>query len=480
MNRSELVKKVNAQLTKPLIFFCREAERAIGLEKLLSNYHIACVENSPLVDELIRQNLSVFCLEKEISNRNLSPLKSNSTLELINHELTLKWIKSLTESSFYALVFKPVKAIEFKINQIGGTLLQSTLNQSTQFENKLFQVELFNKLKIPIPLTKLHELGTDSYQNLAKTFSPDFIVQLEKGHTGSGTFFIHSAEEFESIKAKYRGNTVRIAEFVNGYPITINACIGHQTYIGSPQYQITGIKALNGNEGTTMGNDFAFGSSLLTVDLQHQLETTLNKIGNAMMSKGYRGLFGIDAIINGNALYVIEINARQTANIPFETKLTITEQQDAIPLQLLHIAYFLNVLPADYQHKNFLQLQGAQIFLRSPKDDTKIIDECKNGIYRLQSDNAAHDFEKEEAKDDVIFIDEDKDQPLIFQKNGYAIDDIDQGGFVLTTARKGSQKNQSEEIARMQFKNKIVDNQKVSPWIIEAMKSIERMMMKIS
>lgn len=472
MNRSELVEKINTALTKPLIFFCREAERALGLEKLLSNYHIACVEDSPLVDELIRQNISVFCLEKELPAQDFSSLKNKSTLELINHELLLKWIKTLTNDSFYALVFKPVKALEFKIKQIGGILLQSTLGESTQFENKLFQVELFNKLQIPMPKTKVHELGQETYAYLKELYGADFIIQLEKGHTGTGTFFIHSLEEFNHVIELYKGNSVRIAEFITGHPITINACIGHQIYIGSPQYQITGIKALNGNDGTTMGNDFGYAASLITSELRNQLEIILNTLGSEMLSKGYKGLFGIDAIIKENKIYMIEINARQTANIPFETKLTITEYADAIPLQLLHIAYFLNVLPVEYQHKNFLQLHGAQIFLRSPENDSKIIDECKNGIYRLQSDNSAYDFENEEIKDAVLFIDEEKDKPLIYQTNGYAIDDIQEAGFILTTVRKGSTKNKSEELARMQFTHQIVQDEKVAPWIIEAMRSI--------
>jgi hypothetical protein len=120
--------------------------------------------------------------------------------------------------------------------------------------------------------------------------------------------------------------------------------------------------------------------------------------------------------------------------------------------------------------------KGSQLFLRALNDSTKIDFEPKSGEYKLLSDNSAINWESESQseKDNVIFLDSANDKPLVFQKISYRLDRVE-NAFLLHFSRIDNEKNRFEEICRMQFLEGIIDeNDKIKPWILEAMREIRK------
>ncbi|MCA9386537.1 ATP-grasp domain-containing protein [Candidatus Dojkabacteria bacterium] len=477
----ELLNTVNQKLkNKPLIYFCREAERAIGLEHLLENYHICCIEDSDMVNSLKARGISIFCLEQEGGK-----LDSNSTNNLVSHEKTVEWIQNVVgENGFYALTFIPTNTIDYKIKNLGGTLLGNDYNLYLKYENKIEQALALKQNNIKSPEVLIDEIQKIEFSELSSKFSNGFVVQNERSHTGSGTFINPSEQEFNKLKEELAGNRVKVSEFITGEALTLNVVIYNGSiYIGGLQYQITGIPELTPSSGSTVGNDFEyFYKNEIADDLLVDITNEISKTARMLMSENYRGLFGLDFIIKNNEAFLIEINARQSANVPFQTQLELlnseTEGEDGdprlhqVPQLLLHIAEFL-VIKESVEFKHMPNLKGSQLFLRMFEDG--IVENInKSGVYRLQSDESAINWETREEKNNVIYLDEDKDMPVIFQKDGYRIDDAGNEGFVLHFQKNGTSKNKFDEKARLQINNSIVDDSgHIVPWAVELMQVLK-------
>jgi hypothetical protein len=467
-----LLDQINEKLKDcPLVYISREIERSLGLEDLLENYHIACIEDHYIVDQLLENSIDVFCLDK--FNGELSV---KSSLNLISNAKVQKWISDISKScNFNTLFFQSNEPLIRKVKMLHGNVLNIKPFISSKFEQKLSQFRFFQENNIPIPESKLVELNDSLYESLVNEFGEIFVIQLDRAHTGGGTFFIRGEEDWTSCMNLIRGNVAKVSKFIKGDSYTINACITkNANFIGGLQYQITGVTELTSGEGTTVGNDWSYANSLDST-LKQGLFEVVRKLSEAMKKEGYRGLFGIDLVLGEGKWYVIEINARQTANLAMQTKLEL--MTDQVPLMLLNLAELLGIEIDIKPNWEILPLNGSQVFLRAKVESVEIKNDIKSGIYRLQSDDSALDFTNGvEPKENVLFIDEDQDKPLIWQKEGYNVLDINDGGFVLLGQKSGMTKKKHEEILRFQFKNQIVNDGKVAPWIIEAMGALEKVL----
>ncbi len=471
----ELINLINSKLTrKPLIYFCREAERALGFEHQIHNYYICCVEDNYIVDQMLKSGVNVFCAQKYGIN-----LSSNTTSQLVSHPKVVEWIKTIASEGFYAQTFLPTNSIAFHIHKLGGTLLGNPYSLNQLFENKISSFNVLSAGSITLPPTVVGEISHLTISKIENIVGNNPVVQFEKGHTGSSTYFIKTSEDFEKFKLQKAGNTAKVSKRLSGIPYTVNGCITDAgNFVGPLQYQITGVTELTDGEGSTVGNDFSLANNETHRKLVFE---EFVKALNIMQQKGYRGICGADFIVEGSNAYLIEINARQTANIPFQTQLETASDSGNPSMVLIQLAQFLSINLAEIfkTYKQMNLVEGSQVFLRSKFQNTLVKLEPKSGIYRLQSDNSAFEWSNSgpEMKEGVIYLDEDSDKPLIWQKDAYRIDKYSDAGFLILFQRKGTLKNKYDELCRIQFKEGIIDkmSMKLRPWVIEALKSIEKL-----
>ncbi len=151
-----------------------------------------------------------------------------------------------------------------------------------------------------------------------------------------------------------------------------------------------------------------------------------------MVQKKYRGIFGLDMIISemDGEVYLIEINPRLVASIPFYTKLEI--KNNNVPMFGLHILDFLGIkyefqMPEDGKEslKNF----GAQLVLRNIGRNDRIVGgKLAAGVYKFQNNE------------------------LIYARKGYCINDIiSKEEFVVLPASTGRVLRPEIEAARLEF-----------------------------
>ncbi len=467
-------------INKPIFFVTNDPERGLGLEKLLENYHILCIDDNGIVDYLIKENVKVFSLEKEMQKTN--PIFRNSN-RLLNHNLTQKYIKENTKlKNGYLMFFKIAPNLATSARKLGFDILNTSSKLNHKFELKLSQYESIKYLDIKIPKTVITILRDADYKDLTKKLGKNFIIQFNRGHTGTGTIKVNSNIVLDEIKNKFPKRKVKITKHIYGPAYTLNACITkHGVCWGGLSYQITGIEECTSYKAGTVGNDWYYPKDLKK-DTIDKIDKYVKIIGNEMARYNFKGMFGLDIVIdkNTNEPYIIEINARQPASIPMFNKLQILNNQ--IPLQMLAIAEFLNIdYDIDietYNNTASKHYKAAQLFIRNKNSSSaKIIGGIKVGSYRVVGDNSAYDWSsgKPKLKKNVIITDENKDMPLIFKEESYSIEDLTDGGMLILCSKEGKNISQNSEVARIQILRTIINkNRELTPWLKNIIKGLNK------
>lgn len=473
--KTEIIEKINI-LTKdrPILYLTNDPERALGVERLLKNYHILSIDQSESVDMMEKMGVKIFSLEKQSEKKNM--VFRNSS-KLYDSEIIQNYIKKF--NSPYLQVFKPSLQVEVRANRDKYTLFNAKADLNHKFEEKFSQLEFFVKEGIQIPNSKIYDVLSLDYGKLSSIYGKSFLIQFNRGHTGTGTKRITNADELEAIKVKFPKWRVKVSEFIEGKTYTVNGVTTREgVFLAGLSEQITGHKHLTDNLFSTVGNSFKT-DTLLNDTLLNEIYEINKKIGEGMYKEGFRGFFGTDFILRDNKIYIIEINARQTASVSFTNKLQIRNNET--PLSLIHICEFLNIdtgiNPKEYSLKNIRSLSATQIVIRNttPKDIT-IRETIKNGVYRLMSDNSSFSWGEDGPKKKAftIYLDEERDKPLVFQKETYSVEDIDLSGILITTVPIGRVVTPGSDIVRVQATHSLLsESGMLHQWVVELVQKIK-------
>lgn len=345
---TEYAKAVKKHLGSGRIFYvCRDLERATaGLNSLVSNYHII-TNNSPLAKDLEKIYPQIDVIDEKVQL---------DTRELLDYPLT----KKLITKKDFVVVFKNTPQIENLCKARGWKLINPSATLAAEVEEKISQLKFLGNLKKYLPNTKI-VLGKD-----LKWEGKKFILQYNRAHTGTGTFLIKSKKQLEEIKTRFPNREIRISDYIEGPFFTNNNCVwGKKTIIGNINFQITGLSPFTDNPFATVGNDWAIPNKLLTKKYLTQYKTIAKNIGKKLAAAGWKGLFGIDAVLDlkKGKIYLIEINARQPASTTFESQLQqMLGQNEGINIFEAHLGALLKLKDKGYP---LIKINsGAQIVQR--------------------------------------------------------------------------------------------------------------------
>lgn len=224
-------------------------------------------------------------------------------LPCVSGEETLDLLKKVPAGTT-VVTFKNNAAIERYCKEHGITLLNPPAELSEKIENKITQAELFKEFLPDYQVSKVKDIR----------MQPPFVLQWAHSHSGEGTLYI---EDISDIKAKFPERKCRITKYIEGKTYTVNIVVGNTIEVGNISEQLTGIAPYTDNRFTTVGNDWSAPSP------KKEIMEMAVKIGTKMKELGWKGLFGID-VLQGDRLYLIEINARQPASATYESTLQKT------------------------------------------------------------------------------------------------------------------------------------------------------------
>jgi len=385
---NELLKAISDRLGKRSLFFvCRDIERAIGLDLTLKNYRIIT-------------NTNKFSLKLSGQYPNITLIKSKEQLgtrDLLLHKKT----EALIKKEDFVLVFKNTTRIESICDGHGWNLINPPAALADKVEEKISQIEWLGDLRKYLPEFKI-QLCKDINWRWNK-----FVLQFNRSHAGSGTVLIDTKEKLDEIKNKFPMREARTVRYIKGPLFTNNNLVwGDDILIGNINYQITGLSPFTDNKFATIGNDWALPHKILNEIQTGQYKKIAEDVGLKLKNEGWKGLFGIDVILDENSgiPYLIEINARQPASTTYESVLQVKGRDRHEKIASTFEAHLASLLGINRDERYLIQINdGAQILQRV----TEKIDHLKNPKFKDKSIHTIYYLNKKIGSD-LLRIQTDK------------------------------------------------------------------------
>ncbi|PIV01287.1 hypothetical protein COS54_01335 [Candidatus Shapirobacteria bacterium CG03_land_8_20_14_0_80_39_12] len=385
-------------IKEPVFYVTNNVGRGIGLENLLPNFHIVCLDDHPLVDILKKKGISVFCLERAVGKRNF--LLRNAGMILSSPEV-LSFIKEKAKRERpNILFFKPQKKIEILAQKYGFNLLGNLVEVNRIFEDKVEFFEICQKKGIKTSAGEIIVLSKIVFKEKMAEYSLPLVIQFGRGWAGNTTFFIREESDLLTLQRKYGQKEVKLSRFIKGITLLNNAVIYQNKILaGNPAIQIKANRWLTSAEGGTGGRSWPIE---LTNKETRQIGKITSQVGEVMMEKKYRGFFGLDFLLSEDGeVFLSEDNARLTASVPFFTKLE--QKEGGFPLLGYHLlAFFPEKIIGDFAYRPSA-VSGSEITVKNSRNiPLEITGEVKTGIYdsRLSFKKEAY-FLESAGKDDL-------------------------------------------------------------------------------
>ncbi|KKQ39476.1 MAG: NUDIX hydrolase [Candidatus Magasanikbacteria bacterium GW2011_GWA2_37_8] len=433
------------KLPQSIIYVTRDLERALGLPLDTKDYYIIA-------------NFSQFAKRLVGGQKNVLLIKSDrilDTRELLIHPQAKKFINGLSSRTSVEgslnnrerdsllgvplvsaslrsgrndnykniLVFKPTTQIEKICKDNNWNLLNPAAEIANQVEEKISQVKWLGPLKKYLPPHKILLCSQ------VKFSGESFILQFNRAHTGSGTILIESKKQLIEIQKKFPNREVRITKFVSGPAFTNNNIVwGKKVLLGNISYQITGLKPFTNLPFATVGNDWELPHKILSAKQIKEYQKMATDIGERLVKSGWKGLFGIDVIMNENTgkLYLIEINARQPASTSYESDLQGKRnkekginKKDSLLLTPYSLSVFqahlLSLLGERYKNEKIISIKtGAQIVQKIVLVEKVIDQKLLNyniqkfqtegwGVYLYDNKEIEKDWIRLQSKEGIMF-----------------------------------------------------------------------------
>ena len=437
-NYKEIKKRLNYKNIAPIFFITPNPNRAIGLEGVVKNYHIICSQKSDAVDYFKKNKAAVLCLnDDEVKNSG----------KILSNKKVIDYIRNKSKNKKANIIsFKPSLMIQKICAENNFNYLGNNWKLNRDLEDKIKFVEITKKIKIPNANSKIIKLEKNKCSlNFSK--NKKFIIQLPRGFSGNSTFLVESKNSFSKILKKYENRKVKLSKYIKGETYTINACVAERKIlISKPIFQITGLSSYNKNNFGTCGNDYVYFQKLKKEQRKKVFNYT-KKIGNYLKKLGYKGIFGLDFVVDGSNVNLIEINPRLVASIPFFTKSQIQDKQ--APFLLLHILEFLTPPLSGGEKKiNFKDwdkdwdkensFNASQLILRNVKNKPiKIKKSLTSGIYKIKNNKL-----------------------VLKERTYYATRDLNTNEFLIQCMLKNSVISPDMEYANIQVGYGIMENNK--------------------
>jgi hypothetical protein len=168
------------------------------------------------------------------------------------------------------------------------------------------------------------------------------VVRPSRGSGGFGIRRIDSVEDLHEFWPASDDSWVNVSTYRrNALPLNIGAVVWDDgVTVHFPSVQLIGVAACTAWPFGYCGNDFGLAAQLPTEVIQ-EMERTALLLGNWLRSAGFRGAFGVDYLLDGDALFFTEINPRFQGSTRVSSQLS--SRRDEPCLLLDHIAALLHL-----------------------------------------------------------------------------------------------------------------------------------------
>ena len=378
-------------------WFGQRAHDALGIAELVPLDFIVCCDWGQDSDILSQRLEKIFSLERNSGiRRNWGNEDISKALIRSSGEKVWQYLR--TKSETYCICYRSIKKLEeVSRRQPGIKLLVSPLRLKDYFDDKVRVRKNICRQGVNLIHGETARLSSVRYQELSKRYGRKFVIQLRQGSSGMNTFLAKTPQSFQKIKRVHSSPEVTISKFIPCYSLNINVAILNldgfpDIVISHPSVQLVGIKGCCNKPFIYCGNDYTAARTLEKKTLARVYELT-TQTAQWLKRKGFRGIFGLDILIDREKVYLLEINPRFQNSTSLLTLMEVREGR--LPLAALHILEFSdqgNIFAAKEAREIAATLKtalkGAQLILHNNKDSScYVCGELLPGVYTLKQGN---------------------------------------------------------------------------------------------
>jgi len=362
-------------------------------------YQIICYKNSLDVPE-IEKICRVLSIERDCQEG----VRRLNSLAILKHPEVQAYLKK-SGQKIGIFIYKSSARIEKTCEENGWQIIGNRSQLRDPLENKKIFREYVKEIGLqPIEgeVMALKDFNENVFLHFQKKFGPKLVLKLPEVIRGGGVGNTYAQkpadlksfwQKVARFKDYYQPQSVIIErQITQSLSCSITGCTTRFGVLtGVVQTQILDIpEVINVSRGSGMfvGHDWSFKH--YSASIQQQAEHICRRFGEFIYQKGYRGIFGIDLLVeqeNGcQKVYPCECNPRFTGAFPVYSMIQLRQKE--IPMDVFHL---LEHLRLDYK----LDFDEVQSQYRSPKEGAQIIihnrsedwmqaeGELKAGVYRL-------------------------------------------------------------------------------------------------
>jgi hypothetical protein len=231
-------------------------------------------------------------------------------------------------------------------------VLAPPLALKERFDDKLYQLELFQRLGVRTPRALAADRDALDFQALSEHLGGPFVVQAPIGSSGDTTWIIHTAAQLEAARAACRSPRVKLSAYrplasLNVHGVTLRHHGALRVLQAAPSVQIVGVPSCTSRTETYCGNDYGALQDVSDAALQ-EIRRGTEAVGLAMGEAGYLGVFGMDFLLDGDQALALEVNPRFQGSTELLSRLQLMRGE--IPLAALQLLQHLDLVdqvPAD-------------------------------------------------------------------------------------------------------------------------------------
>lgn len=310
----------------------------VMLSAWFKDHRIVCAMDNPLPNAIKTIDLRNYYADGEPQSQKISAVYQSEALKRLVAANRL-------ENYFHLVSSKeadPSAPYKF-VGNLGSV--------ASRFENKVDVRKIFGT-GVPFPpyrIMSLEDIQThQAYERLQDELGGRLVLQCAESNGGHGTFLPTDADDFMTClqhlqQLQASGEIVVSKRIEDARERSLQVCITtNKVYVGAVQAQLVRQPLLTPRRSS--GLQFCGGRitpGLMNETTYAHAQKVAMHIGAEMQQQGYRGIFGIDMLVDTKEqLYVLEVNARVTGVTPL-----LSSVQQTLPYQLLHA---LEVTESDY------------------------------------------------------------------------------------------------------------------------------------